>query len=252
MSAPRALVVRAPGTNRDGDVAFALDRAGARSQQVLLSQVVDDPKLLHESQLLVIPGGFSFADALGAGRLFALELVTRLREELMAFVASGKPVIGICNGFQVLVRTGLLPGGDEHAVALGHNQNAAGEPIPFTCDWVTLEPLSRRSIWTAPLVGGKRIECPIAHGEGRFVCSDETLAALTDDDRIAFRYTSPNPNGSLADIAGICDDTGLVLGMMPHPENHVVPRQHPRFVRGHRDGLASALFTAGVTHAASL
>ncbi|MEO6123756.1 MAG: phosphoribosylformylglycinamidine synthase I [Ilumatobacteraceae bacterium] len=254
MSTPRALVVRAPGTNRDGDVAFALDQAGARSQRALLGQVIENPTLLHESQLLVIPGGFSFADALGAGRLFALELVTRLGDELRAFVAAGKPVLGICNGFQVLVRTGLLPGGDSGAsVALGHNQNAAGERVPFVCDWVTLEPLSTRSIWTAPLTEiGDWIECPIAHGEGRFVCSDDTLAALTANDQIAFRYTSPNPNGSVADVAGICDDTGLVLGMMPHPENHVVARQHPQYVRGHRFGLANALFTAGVTHAAAL
>jgi len=252
VSAPRALVVRAPGTNRDGDVAFALDQAGAQSHRALLSQVIADPTVLHEAQLLVIPGGFSFADALGAGRLFALELVTRLRDELLAFVAAGKPVIGICNGFQVLVRTGLLPGDDGHRVALGHNQNAAGDEIPFVCDWVTLEPLSRRSIWTEPLVGGDWIECPIAHGEGRFVCTDDTLAMLTANDQIAFSYTSPNPNGSLADVAGICDGTGLVLGLMPHPENHVVARQHPQYVRGHCFGLANALFTAGVSHAASL
>ena len=244
--------MRAPGTNRDGDVAFALELAGAVPQRVLLSQVVEDPKLLHACQMLVVPGGFSFADALGAGRLFALELVTRLREELLAFVAAGKPVIGICNGFQVLVRTGLLPGPDQ-TVALGENRDPDGRPIPFVCDWVTLQAASRRSIWTAPLVDtGDTIDCPIAHGEGRFTCSPDTLTALAANDQIAFRYTSRNPNGSAGDVAGICDESGLVLGMMPHPENHVLARQHPQYARGHRSGLANALFHAGVAHATAL
>jgi phosphoribosylformylglycinamidine synthase len=252
VSRPRALVLRAPGTNRDGDAAFALDLVGAASHRVVIGELIADPKLLHDAQLLVVPGGFSFADALGAGRLFALELVTRLRDELLAFVAAGKPVIGICNGFQVLVRTGLLPG-DGDAVALGPNEHPDGSPAPFVCDWVRLQPVSRRSIWTNALTErGDEIECPVAHGEGRFVCSPDTLAALEADDRIAFRYAGSNPNGSLADVAGVCDSTGLVLGMMPHPENHVLPRQHPQHRRGHRNGLARALFEAGVDHARQL
>ena len=252
MTGPNALVVRAPGTNRDGDVAFALGLAGATPQRASIEQMIEDPKLLHASQLLVIPGGFSFADALGAGRLFALELVTRLGDELASFVAAGKPVIGICNGFQVLVRTGLLPGAGG-TVALGGNHDPAGTPSRFVCDWVTIRAVSRRSIWTAELAAdGAEIDCPIAHGEGRFVCDAATLAGLTSQDQIAFRYTSPNPNGSLDDVAGICDHTGLVLGMMPHPENHVLPRQHPQHRRGHRGGLARSLFDAGVAHAASV
>ena len=246
MNRPRALVLRAPGTNRDGDAAFALDLVGADPRRVHVSEVFDNPKLLHESQLLVIPGGFSFADALGAGRLFALELVTRLSEELAEFVEAGKPVIGICNGFQVLVRTGLLPGAGL-TVALGQNAVGSTSNGKFICDWVLLRPASKRSIWTAGLT--EEIECPIAHGEGRFVCDPETLAALQANDQIAFRYAADNPNGSLDDIAGICDDTGLVLGLMPHPEDHVLPRQHPQSLRGHRGGLARRLFEAGVDHA---
>lgn len=244
MSRPVAIVVRAPGTNRDGDAAFALELAGAEPRRVLINEIFSDPKVLHNAHMLVVPGGFSFADALGAGRLFALELVTRLRDELEAFVAAGKPVIGICNGFQVLVRTGLLPGAGA-TVALG--QNAGGQ---FICDWVRLQPVSRRSIWTATLTD--EIECPIAHGEGRFTCDPETLVALEADDQVAFRYASPNPNGSVADIAGICDSTGLVLGLMPHPEDHVLPRQHPQYLRGHRGGLGKVLFEAGVNYAKDL
>jgi len=244
MSRPQALVVLAPGTNRDRDAAFALDLAGADSERVHLGELFENPKRLHASQLLVVAGGFSFADALGAGRLFALELVTRIRDELARFVEDGKPVIGICNGFQTLIRTGLLPGSDL-AVALG--PNAGGT---FVCDWVHLQPESNTCIWTAGL--DEPIECPIAHGEGRFVCDQPTLDALEANDQIAFRYMSGNPNGSMADVAGICDTTGLVLGLMPHPENHVISRQHPKHLRGHRRGLARRLFEAGVNHAKEL
>ena len=245
MSRPVALVIRAPGSNRDGDAAFALDLVGAEPRRTLINEVFANPKLLHEAQLLVIPGGFSFADALGAGRLFALELVTRLREELNTFVEAGKPVIGICNGFQVLVRTGLLPGAGR-TVALGGNAAPAQPPGQFVCDWVTLQPVSKRCIWTAALT--ESIDCPIAHGEGRLAADPGTHAALEADDQVAFRYSGYNPNGSLADIAGICDSTGLVLGLMPHPENHVLPRQHPQHLRGHAGGLGRALFAAGVNH----
>jgi phosphoribosylformylglycinamidine synthase len=245
---PTALVMRAPGTNRDGDAAFALELVGAQTRRALLNEVAADPKLLHEAQLLVIPGGFSFADALGAGRLFALELVQRLRDELHGFVEAGKPVIGICNGFQVLVRTGLLPGGD-HAIALGGNAVPGAPPGRFVCDWVTLQPISQRCVWTAGLT--EPIECPIAHGEGRVACTAETHAALEAADQIALRYIGRNPNGSVGDIAGVCDESGLVLGLMPHPENHVLHRQHPLSSRGHRAGLGLALFAAGVDHAMS-
>ncbi len=252
MSRPRALVLRAPGTNRDGDVSFALDLVGAESKRVLIEEVFADPKLLHETQMLVIPGGFSFADALGAGRLFALELATRLRDDLTAFVESGKPVIGICNGFQVLVRTGLLPGSGLTA-ALGQNAPDSISNGRFICDWVRLQPTSTRCIWTAGLVADETVvECPIAHGEGRFVCDADTMATLEANDQIAFRYVGTNPNGSLAATAGVCDSTGLVLGLMPHPENHILPRQHPLFLRGHRGGTGHGLFAAGVNHAKEL
>ena len=246
MSKPVALIVRAPGTNRDGDAAFALELAGAEPRRVLINEVFADPKMLHDAQMLVIPGGFSFADALGAGRLFALELVTRLRDELTTFVDAGKPVIGICNGFQVLVRTGLLPG-DGLDVALGGNHVEGKPDGQFVCDWVRLQPVSQKCIWTTTLTTD--VECPIAHGEGRFVCDPDTMASLVADDQIAFRYATPNPNGSMADVAGICDSTGLVLGLMPHPEDHVLPRQHPQYLRHHRGGLGRAMFEAGVNHA---
>ena len=164
--------------------------------------------------------------------------------QLAAFVAAGRPVLGICNGFQALVRSGLLPGAGRHA-ALGHNESGR-----FDCRWVRLAPRSERCIWTAAL--DDEIECPIAHGEGRFTCDDETLSALVDGDQIALTYAGVNPNGSRRDVAGICDPTGVVLGLMPHPENHVVARQHPRAARGTAAGLGLRLFEEGVRYAKEL
>ena len=242
MSRPRAVVLSAPGTNRDHDVAFALDLAGADPTVTLLAALLADPTQLQAAQMLVIAGGFSYADALGAGRVWSLALAHGVGDALQQFVAAGKPVIGICNGFQVLTRTGLLPG------ALGHN--ASGH---FQCEWVRLAVPASRSVWTHGLSDGasEPIECPIAHGEGRYVHPD--VAALAANNQVALRYatsdSSRNPNGSLDDIAGVCDESGVVLGLMPHPENHVLARQHPRRTRGTQAGLGLALFEQGVRYA---
>ena len=238
MSRPRAMVLAAPGTNRDRDVAYALQLAGADPQITLLEELVAEPApLLRDMQMLVLAGGFSYADALGAGRMWSLGVTDRLGDVLPRFVELGRPVIGICNGFQVLTGAGLLPG------ALGHN--ASGH---FQCEWVRLQAHASKSIWTRDL---EPIECPIAHGEGRYVHPD--VAALEANGQVALRYASNggyrNPNGSVGDIAGVCDETGLVLGLMPHPENHVIGRQHPRHSRGTAAGLGLGLFQQGVRYA---
>jgi phosphoribosylformylglycinamidine synthase len=233
MSRPAALVLAAAGTNRDHDVAFALDLAGAEPRITLLSELIERPSMLDKGQMVVIAGGFSYADALGAGRMFALQLEHRVGEALRAFVAAGKPVIGICNGFQVLTRTGLLPG------ALGHNQSGH-----FQCEWVALEAPSSRCIWTREV---SMVDCPIAHGEGRYTHADP--AALAAAGQVALRYRNSNPNGSVDDIAGVCDATGAVLGLMPHPENHVIARQYPGFTNGVHGSLGLTLFEQGVRYA---
>jgi phosphoribosylformylglycinamidine synthase subunit PurQ / glutaminase len=233
MSRPTALVLAAAGTNRDHDVAFALDLAGAEARITLLSELIRRPSLLDAGQMVVIAGGFSYADALGAGRMFALQLEHRVGEVLRDFVAAQKPVIGICNGFQVLTRTGLLPG------ALGHN--ASGH---FQCEWVTLAAPSSRCIWTT---GVATIDCPIAHGEGRYTHPDPMSLAAAG--QVALRYTGTNPNGSVDDIAGVCDASGVVLGLMPHPENHVIARQYPGFTHGALGSLGLTLFEQGVRYA---
>jgi phosphoribosylformylglycinamidine synthase subunit PurQ / glutaminase len=234
MKQPRALVVRAPGTNRDHDVAFALELAGAQVSIATLADTISDPATLDRADMLVVAGGFSYADALGAGRMFALTIEHQLGERLRGFVAAGRPIIGICNGFQTLVRAGLLPG------ALGHNESGH-----FQCEWVTLHPQPSACVWTA---GIESVDCPIAHGEGRYVHPD--VSELEQSGQVALRY-AVNPNGSVESIAAVCDSTGVVLGLMPHPENHVLPRQHPRHTRGEGGGLGLQLFQRGVAHAGS-
>lgn len=243
MTTPLALVVTGPGTNRDPDVSLALELAGARAETVDSAALAADPRRLDRAALLVVAGGFSFGDALGAGRMLALDLELHLHDALRSFVDRGRPVLGICNGFQVLTRAGLLPG------ALGHNDHGR-----FVCGWVTLQPdPASRSIWTAGLDGP--IDVPVAHGEGRYVHPDPD--GLAASGRVALRYDTAtgialgNPNGSVDRIAGVCDAGGTVLGLMPHPENHVLARQHPRHGRvpdlDRRSGLQ--LFRAGVQHA---
>ena len=240
-SRPRGLVVRAPGTNRDGDVALALEVAGAEVDTVLVTDGVAAAAAMARADLVVVAGGFSYGDALGAGRLFAVELADRLGDALAAAQARSVPVIGICNGFQTLVRLGILPGAGDR-VALGPNDTGR-----FDCRWVRLEPVSQRCVWTRGLTDA--IDCPIAHGEGRFVCDDPTWDRLVAGDQIALRYLGTNPNGSRGDVAGICDPSGLVLGLMPHPENHVLERQHPLHRREDtRASLGLALFRRGVDH----
>ena len=240
MSRIPAIVIAGPGTNRDRDVQAALELAGASSEIVLASELVAEPARLENARLAVVAGGFSYADSLGAGRMLALDLVVGLDDALHRFVAAGRPLIGICNGFQVLTAAGLLPG------TLGHN--AQGR---FDCRWVVLdaEPASV-SIWTRDLTDP--IHCPIAHGEGRYVHPDP--AGLAAAGQIALRYRSTNPNGSVDDIAGVCDPTGVVLGLMPHPENHIIARQHPRHGRGGGGPrhLGLRLFDNGIRYAEEL
>ena len=246
MSQPRVLIPVALGTNRDGDLARAFELAGAEADQVPLTALRSGERRLADYQILAIPGGFSYGDALGAGRLFGLDLAGWFGDQLQSAADAGMPMFGVCNGFQALVRAGLLPGAEQPGVL---TDNDSGR---FECRWVELEP-TKASVWTADLPGP--IRCPVAHGEGRFVAADPSAVA----DQVAFRYLGENegaagypanPNGSAGDIAGITDPTGRILGLMPHPENHVLMRQDP--LRGRRtSGLCLPLFQAGVAAASS-
>jgi phosphoribosylformylglycinamidine synthase subunit PurQ / glutaminase len=238
MSTLPALIVAGPGTNRDRDLALAMQLAGADPVIVLAGELAADPKPLVHARLVGIAGGFSYGDALGAGRMLALDLMVGLGDALEDYVATGRPLIGICNGFQVLTRARLLPG------ALGHNAHGH-----FECRWVELAPdPASVCLWTRGI--GDTIQCPIAHGEGRYVHPDPL--ALEAAGQVALRYRSPNPNGSIDDIAGVCNAAGNVLGLMPHPENHVLARQHPHARVGGEQHLGLRLFRNAVDAARAM
>jgi phosphoribosylformylglycinamidine synthase len=264
MIQPKVLILHADGTNRDHEAAQAFAACGAEADIVHINQLRAHEKRWGDYQILVLPGGFTYADALGSGKLWALDLNTYFNEEVRAFVENGKLVIGICNGFQALVKSGILP-----SPLTGRGAGGAGRATltfnsegHFECRWVTLKPQSQVCVWTHGL--NDLIECPVAHGEGRFLLSaDGELAMLTAQDQIALIYTQAdgtpangaypiNPNGSMGDIAGVCNPRGNVLGLMPHPEDHIAAYQHPRWTRGASGRLGLSLFENGVHYARGL
>jgi phosphoribosylformylglycinamidine synthase I len=241
---PSVLIMCTNGTNRSAELAHAFSLAGAQTEVAHLNELRANKKRLSNYQILAIPGGFSYADILGAGRLFAIDLKQHFEEELKNFIDSKKPVIGICNGFQVLVKAGLLPEIKKSSSAATLTFNKSGN---FECRWVYLKSASKMCLWTSDL--HELVYCPVAHGEGRLVLEQpEDMHHLQENNQIAcakevFPY---NPNGSIAGIAGLCNATGNVLGLMPHPEDHVLNIQHPRFTRKEHGNLALKLFINGV------
>ncbi len=261
---PPVLVLHVPGTNRDHDAAEAIALAGGDPEILQLEQLISGQRLLDEFRMLLLPGGFSYGDDLGAGRVWSIALRHQLKEQITDFVASGRPVLGICNGFQALIKSGLIPSGpdlktvwaNERPATLTHN--ASGR---FECRWVTLEPNPESScVFTRTLT--EPIVCPVAHGEGRVAVRDgASLDALEAGGQVTLRYAGQatggagypsNPNGSVADIAALCNPAGNVMGMMPHPEDHIRATQHPEYHRGVAGNLGLALFESGVRYAAQV
>ena len=251
MPAPKVCVLRAPGTNCDIETAYAFESCGAVAERVHIFQLFEKPQLLADFQMLCVPGGFSYGDDIGSGVIFANQLRGHLGDALGDFLNADKLVLGICNGFQVLLKSGLLPGGastwppkpDAPADStLTWNDNGK-----YTALWVRLKIQSSKNVF---LRGIDELDVPIAHGEGKLVVRDATtLDQWQANGQIALTYVPTlnssqtsarssevlpfptNPNGSIANIAGLGDPTGRVLGLMPHPERFLFATQHPHWTR---------------------
>ena len=233
MAKVRALVLRAPGTNCDDETVFAFQQAGAEASSVHVNRLIRREERLADYRIMVIPGGFTYGDDIAAGKVLANELRLKLGEEILRFIEEGGLILGICNGFQVLVKAGFLPDptkGSASSVTLTNNDSGK-----FECRWIHLE-VNRNSpcVFTQ---GVDRMYLPVAHGEGKLVALPGLLAEVS----IALRYIDEdgnnraryphNPNGSVDNIAGICDDSGRIFGLMPHPERHLRGTQHPQWTR---------------------
>lgn len=242
MASVRVIVLRAAGINCEQETQFAWRLAGAACDVVHLNRVIENPHLLESYDILTIPGGFSYGDDVSAGRIFATRMQLYLTDALRGFLERGRAVLGICNGFQILSKCGLLRAG-QSACTLGFNDNGV-----YTCRWVTVRCDIDHCVFLEP---ERDYFLPTAHAEGRFSVADD---AIVDARLIGLRYASgvprigpSNPNGSAQDIAALTNETGRVLGMMPHPERFVDPSHHPiggAAAAGEPDGLS--IFRAAV------
>jgi len=273
MAAAKVCVLRAPGTNCDVETAFAFEACGAVADRVHLFRLLESPQLLRDYQMLCIPGGFSYGDDIGAGVIFGGQLRVKLGDLLGEFLSADKLVLGICNGFQVLLKAGVLPDG---ASGWQAGSDVAREPVAtltwndngkYTARWVTLGCTGSNSVF---LRGIDEIDLPIAHAEGRLVPRDEkVLSDWLAAGQIAACYKEPalataavgdltttevpfpaNPNGSMGNIAGLSDPTGRVLGLMPHPERYIHGTQHPQWTRSElrEEGAGLQLFRNAVDY----
>ncbi len=220
----KAIVLRTAGTNCDYETVFGLKIAGFDVDLVHVNELIRDKGGLEQYNLLAIPGGFSYGDYLGSGKVLANKLAYKLNNKIPEFIEKGNLVIGICNGFQVLVKAGILPGFGrnyrEQKCTLTFNDSGH-----FQCEWVELKNVGKgKCIFSREI---DSLNVPIAHGEGKFMPgSNDVLKRLYENDQVVFKYEK-NPNGSTDDIAGICDETGKVFGMMPHPERNLFRENAP-------------------------
>jgi phosphoribosylformylglycinamidine synthase I len=250
MGSPRVLIVRAPGTNCDEETAHAFLLAGGAPERQHVNRVLEQPQRLADFQILCIPGGFCYGDDIAAGRILGNQIRHRLSDALQSFRDAGKLILGICNGFQVLLKTDLLLPIDQAGPLATLAANDSGH---FEDRWVRLGTSSNKCVFLSEI---DELELPVAHGEGKFVPRDAAaLAALRENGQLVLRYMPvaksesagrqmpapsshaavpypANPNGAIDDVAGLCDATGRVFGLMPHPERFVDPTQHPTWTRG--------------------
>jgi phosphoribosylformylglycinamidine synthase len=284
MAQVRAVVLRAAGINCDLETEYALQLAGAKAERVHINRLIEDKGALDQYQIIVFPGGFSYGDDVAAGKILANQVIHHLYEPIQKFIDDGKLAIGICNGFQVLVKAGILPGFEERIATedtekfkiflategtetkeKNKQSKINSQPVTITYNdsgkfedrWVYLAPQTDRCVF---IERGRQIYLPVAHGEGKVVTRNaKTLEKLKSEGYVAFKYVDENgregdypvnPNGSVDSIAGLTDTTGRILGLMPHPERYVRPTQHPHWSRlkDRRDGDGMTIFNNAVKY----
>ena len=248
MTQPKVIILRAPGTNCDQETGFAFEKAGGSVAYIHINELCESPHALDDAQILCLPGGFSYGDDIAAGRILASQLRTRLSEAISRFHEAEKLVLGICNGFQILIKSGFLLPPDDAGLPATLTWNDSGR---FLDCWVNLKTDGDKCVFLKNI---DQLYLPIAHAEGKFVSRDKTiLESLQSNHQLALKYCRPgglngqvpfphNPNGSMAHVAGVCDSTGRIFGLMPHPERHIDPTHHPRWtregLRAEGDGMA--------------
>jgi phosphoribosylformylglycinamidine synthase I len=256
MPKPKTIVLRAAGSNCDYETAYAFKRVGSDVDLVHVNRLFSGDISLDAFQILAIPGGFTYGDDIAAGKILANEFKYKLSSHLSKFHSDGNLIIGICNGFQVLVKAGLLSKVDlssEQNITLTNNDSGK-----FEDRWVYLSVETSICVFTKDMPN--MVYFPVAHAEGKFVAQNDNVHTQLENNRqVVFRYCNPNggcavypwnPNGSESAIAGVCDSTGRVLGMMPHPERHFDPTHHPRWTRQglQKEGDGVAVFRNAVNY----
>ncbi len=249
----KVLIIRTAGTNCDLETAYAFELAGAKCERIYIDAV--NKNRLLDYKILVLPGGFTYGDDISAGKIFANEIKYKLKDAILEFIEKGNLILGICNGFQVLVKAGILPGFrdyfTEQSVSLITNDSER-----FEDRWSNLKVYEERSIFTKGI--NNIISLPVAHAEGKFVVKNKAILKKIEK-QIVFQYVDEkgrlagypyNPNGSILNIAGIADKTGRVLGLMPHPERHISYLQHPLHTRKsmNEKGDGFKIFENGVNY----
>ena len=253
----KVLILTGYGINAEKELAWAFDKAGGQTNIKHLEDVIDNPSILDDHQILAFPGGFSYGDHIASGKVFGNKIKFTIFEKVQKFIDSGKLIIGICNGFQIITKLGLVPNCDgryEQVASLIENDSAH-----FEDRWVWLQNTNPNSIWLKDI---DKIYLPIRHGEGKFIVkNDEVLNTLKANGQIALRYIDinnptaqnvpypANPNGSVDNIAGITNKSGTVFGLMPHPEAFIFPENHPNWTEGvHNTPLGLKIFENGVNY----
>lgn len=234
---PKVCILRTDGTNCDEELFYAFTKYGAQPEYVQVNNLRDKSKKLKDFQILAFPGGFAYGDDIASGKILAVELISFFKNEISEFIAKDNFVLGVCNGFQTLIRTGLLPFGTLGKIDATLTTNDSGH---FECRWAKIAVVKSKCEFLNPYIG-KIADIAVNHGEGKLFAPKEIISKIENNDQVVFKYVDDqgkptmsypqNPSGTINAIAGICDQSGRILGLMPHPEKFVETTQHPNWRR---------------------